>query len=125
MMDTVLTSVAQAMPGRLTALLRQRDMLGRGRVVSVEHRVMGAWNSASYYLELGYSPDAPADAPRHLFLKMNVPEQFDQAEVEFYRFVRDKRAALPMLVPCYDAALSVEEGASHLVLAGLLASHLC
>jgi thiamine kinase-like enzyme len=56
---------------------------------------------------------------------MSMPGQFDPAEVEFYRFVRDKRADLPMLVPCYDAALSVEDGASHLLLADLSATHFC
>src|SRR5213596_359563 len=122
-MTAVLTSVEQATPAWLTALLRQRGVLrhgrGRGRVVSVQNRASTAWNSSSYHLELRYSPDAPADAPRRLFLKMCKPDQFDPAEVEFYRFVQDKRAALPMLVPCYDASLSVEDGASHLLLADL------
>jgi thiamine kinase-like enzyme len=122
-MHTVLTGVEQATPDWLTALLRERDVLRHGRVVSVRNRATTSINSLSYHLELGYSDDAPADAPRRLFLKMSKEPEWGKEEVEFYRFVQDKRAGLPMLVPCYDAVYSVDDGNSHIVLNDLSATH--
>jgi hypothetical protein len=120
--DRVLTSVEQATPDWLTSLLRQRGVLGAGQVLAVDQRASGAWNSSSHYLEVRYSSDAPLDAPRRLFLKMSLEPEWGREEVEFYRFVEEKRASLPMLVRCYDAALS-EDGRSHLLLDDLSATH--
>src|SRR5215210_4987410 len=126
-MGAVLTSVEQAMPDWLTLVLRERGVLGEGAVVAVESRASTAWNSNSYYLQVSYSGHAPAGAPRRLFLKMSKEPEWGREEVEFYRFVEDKRAThaafLPMLVPCYDAAYSAESGMSHLLLADLSATH--
>ena len=122
-MSEVLTSVDQATPRWLTALLRQRGVLTDGRVVSVKDHASSAWNSSSYHLEVSYSHDAPKDAPRRLFLKMSLHPEWGRQEWEFYRFVRDKQVNLPMLVCCYDVALSEEDGMSHLLLADLSATH--
>lgn len=122
--NSTLTSVEQATPDWLTDTLRKRGVLSQGHVVAVEHSASEAWNSNSYHLEAHYSEDAPADAPRRFFLKMSKEPEWGREEVEFYRFVEDKRAGLPMLVRCYDAALSEEDGMSHLLLADLSATHL-
>ena len=119
-MSAVLTSVGQATPDRLTRTLRDAGVLPAGRVVSVEHSATTAGNSASYYLQLRYSDDASADAPRRLFLKMSP---WGRDEVEFYRFAADKRASLPMLVPCYDAQVADDNDTAHLLFADLSATH--
>ncbi|MFL5733420.1 MAG: hypothetical protein ACJ78Q_09470 [Chloroflexia bacterium] len=125
-MAGVLTAVEQAAPGWLTELLRERGVLGRGRVVGVESRASTAWNSFSYHLEVRYSEDAPEEAPRRLFLKMSREPEWGREEVLFYRVVREEgaEARLPMLVPCYDAVYSEEDGNSHLLLADLSDTHL-
>ena len=118
-----LRNVEEATPVRLTALLRERGVVDHGQVTSVERNKSFAWNSSSYHLELGYSDDAPGGAPTRLFLKISLHPEWGKEEVEFYRFVQDKRADLPMLVHCYDAAYSTEDGMSHLLLADLSATH--
>lgn len=121
-MDTALTSVEQATPAWLTGVLRACGLLPVGQVVAVESRVATTLNSYSYHLALRYAEDAPAAAPRRLFLKMSKEPEWGREEMEFYRFVGDQRADLPMLVPCYDAALA-EDGSSHLLLADLSDTH--
>jgi thiamine kinase-like enzyme len=123
-MSAVLTSVEQATPDWLTGVLRERGVLSGGRVMSVDSRVSTILNSYSYHLEVSYSADAPADAPRRLFLKMSKEPEWGMEEVAFYRFVQDKRTDLPMLAPCYDAAYSEESGMSHLLLADLSTTHI-
>jgi thiamine kinase-like enzyme len=122
--NTPFTGIDQATPDRLTEILRQRGVLSKGRVLAVDHNASTAWNSRSYHLQAHYSEDTPSDAPRRLFLKMSMEPEWGREEVEFYRFVEDKRATLPMLVRCYDAAYSEEDGMSHILLADLSATHL-
>jgi thiamine kinase-like enzyme len=116
--------VERATPDWLTGVLRERGVLSGGRVMSVDRRASTILNSYSYHLEVSYSDDAPGDAPRRLFLKMSKEPEWGREEVAFYRFVQDKGADLPMLVPCYDAAYSEESGMSHMLLADLSATHI-
>jgi thiamine kinase-like enzyme len=122
--NSPLTKVEQATPDFLTEILRQNGVLSRGRVVTVDHSASTAWNSRSYHLEVRYSDDAQIDASRHLFLKMSKEPEWGKEEVEFYRFVGDKREHLPMLVRCYDAVYREEDGMSHLLLADLSETHI-
>jgi hypothetical protein len=119
-MGGILTSVEQATPDWLTNTLYDAGVLPAGRVVAVEHTATTAWNSTSYHLQLHYSDDVPAGAPRRLFLKMS---QWGRDEVEFYRFAADEHAGLPMLVPCYDAQVADDNDTAHLLFADLSATH--
>jgi thiamine kinase-like enzyme len=122
-MNAVLTHVEQATPQWLTVLLRERGVLTTGQVVAVDDRPSTAWNSRAFHLALRYSGDAPTHAPRRLFLKLNLQPEWGRAEVSFYQYVISERADLPMLVRCYDAAYSAEDGRSHLLLADASDTH--
>jgi hypothetical protein len=121
-MTTVLTSIDEATPDWLTSVLQARGILPSGHVLTIDSYPSFAWNSFSYHLAVTYSDDAPTHAPSRLFLKMSKEPEWGRAEIEFYRYVLDNHADLPMLVPCYDAAIS-EDGLSHLLLADLSATH--
>jgi thiamine kinase-like enzyme len=122
-MSAVLTGLEQATPEWLTALLWERGVLNCGQVVAVAAQPSTAWNSRAYHLELHYSSDAPVDAPRRLFLKLNLQPEWGREEVSFYQWELSERADLPMLVRCYDAVYSAEDGRSHLLLADVSDTH--
>jgi hypothetical protein len=122
-MSVVLTDVEQVTPEWLTAILHECGVLSTGHIVTVQHPPSTTWNSRAYHLELQYSTDVPAAAPRHLFVKLNSQPDWGRDEVAFYQFVTAKQADLPMLVDCYDAAYTPADGASHLLLADHSATH--
>ena len=126
-MTQVLTSAAEATPEWLTETLRRSGALEAGHVLAVDHQSVPG--RASKFLKLQYSPDAPADAPKRLFLKLTdtdirlgVPG-LGKVEPEFYNAVADSNANLP-LVRCYDAVYSAEKGCNHLLLDDLSETHI-
>ncbi len=111
----------------LTDTLRAAGALPRGEVVAVAPRANAAFNSAAAHLDVAYSPDAPASAPRRLFLKRNVDTAWGRAagksEVAFYRLAAPHQDQLPMLVPCYAAEHDPETGNSCLLLLDVSETH--
>lgn len=100
--------VAEATPEWLTRVLRASGALPEGRVERVEAEANSAFNSVAAHLRLAYDSDAPADAPRRLFLKLKTGEA-GVHEAAFYRLAAEFDAArLPMLPRVHLAAFDAE-----------------
>lgn len=114
-------------PEWLTDALRAAGALPSGGVVACERRANAAFNSAALHLTLTYSADAPAEAPRALFLKRNIESAWaveaGRDEALFYQAMEAHRDRLPMLIPCYAALVDEVRGASTLLLADVSATH--
>jgi len=79
------------------------------------------------FLEITYTPDADASAPRHLFLKIQKAESEEAreeppAEIVFYRSAA-REMPDPPLPRCFDAAFARASGRWHLLLEDLSATH--
>jgi hypothetical protein len=90
-----LAAAAPVTPAWLTLALRNAGSLPHGTVTAVTPNANAAFNSAALHLELTYSPDAPADSPRRLFLKRNLAAAWavraGAHEVAFYQMVAPQR----------------------------------
>jgi aminoglycoside phosphotransferase (APT) family kinase protein len=129
--EHIIASAEQVTPEWLTAVLRQRGCLPRGRVTAViAGPARGAFGSSAWRLQVSYSPNAAPSAPQGLFLKASQPEQapgqFDvrqlAQEARFYEVIAPLMAA-PFTIPCYDATWQAETGASHVLLKDVSATH--
>jgi hypothetical protein len=109
-------------PTWLTAALRAGESLPRGEVVSVAVRDNPAFNSRVRHLALGYSADAPPDAPQALLLK-TLSGGDGEHEVGWYRYLAERGIRLPMLPACHLAIADPASGESALLLADLSATH--
>ncbi len=70
-MSEVIPSFEQVTPAWLTETLRAKGCLPRGQVTAVEKKETSPTvTSLVVRFVLHYSPDAPATAPRRLFMKM-------------------------------------------------------
>ena len=96
-------------------------------MLRVEEQANAAFNSAAHHLYVAFSDDAPADAPRRLFFKRNLPEPWavraGAREVAFYQGAATMPDRLPMLVPCYGAAYDAATGDSWLLLRDVSQTH--
>ena len=126
-MPHVLSSTEPATPAWLTSVLREAGQLPQGEVVALAPLANAAFNSAALHLEATYSADAPAEAPRCLFLKRNLDQQWaikaGAREVAFYALAAPYREHLPMLVPCYAAAVDAVSGHSFCLLLDVTHTH--
>jgi hypothetical protein len=127
MMPDMLAPDAPITPEWLTSALREGGALPQGEVAAVHLRANDAFNSAAAHLEVRYSSDAPETAPRRLFLKRAIAAEWalraGAREVAFYQFVAPHRARLPMLVPCYAAAVDAASGQSFCLLLDVSETH--
>ncbi|HEX8730833.1 MAG TPA: oxidoreductase family protein [Ktedonobacterales bacterium] len=114
-------------PDWLTRALHAAGALPAGEVIACDVAVNAAFNSAASHLLLTYSEDAPADAPRRLFLKRNIDTAWaieaGRDEVRFYQIVAGLDPRPPAVIPCYLAAFDAERGASSLLLTDVSATH--
>lgn len=131
-MDHPLEHADQATPDWLAAALRERGALPRGQVTRVTPgQPQATFASLVWRLEAAYSGDAPADAPRRLFLKISRPDlapgEFDpeqlRREIVFYSEVAPAMMGAAFIIPCYGAACDPATGASHLLLCDVSATH--
>ncbi len=117
----------QISPAWLSATLAGAGALPQGAVLAVTTVATVAFNSRSQHLDVTYSADAPATAPRQIFVKRNVPAEWavraGEREVAFYRFMAAHRERLPMIVPCYAALYDPATGDSALLLRDVAATH--
>ena len=115
----------------LTAALSGSGVLDRGEAVAVRVTFSKTLQvSQVAHLEIKYSPDVPASAPRKLFLKLSLQDESTAAqpnirnsEIDFYRTVASKTPS-PELINCYHATLASEAGESVLLLEDLSETHL-
>jgi len=125
----LITSIEQLTPEYLNDVLRSYGVLDSGKVVGVSVTLTKKLTvSAVSRLALTYSAEAPDDAPRNLFLKMSVPANADNPqlnggqEVEFYQKIAAQMPGSP-LIRCYDAVFSPETTDYHLLLEDLSDTH--
>jgi hypothetical protein len=114
-------------PEWLTTVLRVSGALPDGSVTAISVRDTSAFNSAASHLTVTYSADAPANAPRALFLKRNIPAAWaveaGRVEVAFYRAMAPHATHLPMLIPIYAALVDETREASTLLMLDVSATH--
>ncbi len=114
-------------PEWLTDILYTHDSLPHGRVTAVEQRGNDAFNSAVVHLSVTYSEDAPATAPRKLFLKRNIEAEWGKRagarEVAFYKLVGSLAEHLPMIIHCYAAGYDEVNGTSYILLEDVSETH--
>ncbi len=126
-MLNALTVSDSVTPEWLTVALHSAGVLPAGEVVAVETRANSAFNSAATHLALTYSDAAPADAPRALFLKRNLPVDWaiesGRDEVAFYQAIAPHYDRLTMLIPWYAALIDEARGASTLLMLDVSATH--
>ena len=72
---TVLYSIDDLSADWLTTILRANGVLSSGRVTDVKESSNNHQASLNYFLNVTYSTDAPATAPKTLFLKLSRPER--------------------------------------------------
>jgi hypothetical protein len=116
--DTSLTAAT------LSSWLRRSGSLPGGDIseihIDLEH---SAPISKLYFLTATYTPDAPADLPRHLVVKSPwVQASGDGPEMQFYRDVAPTLAT-PPLVRCLAAIENSAEMTETIVLEDLRATH--
>lgn len=126
-MPAALTLEDPITPEWLTEALRDVGMLPTGEVIGVETRANSAFNSAAAHLTAVYSDDAPASAPRALFLKRNITAEWGveagRDEVAFYQAIKPHRDRMPMLLPTYAALVDEARSASTLLMPDVSATH--
>jgi len=131
-MSTLIATAADVTPAWLTALFRDRGLIGPGAAVSAVSHDQGAGTFATtvWHLDVVYEGDAAPLAPRRLFLKTTAPSGapsgFAAKEHDFYTAVAPAMAGGPgaaLAIPCYDAAYNPATGAAHLLLADLSETH--
>ena len=135
-MALLITQIDQATPGWFTDVLTEAGYLDPGKVTDVQN-VWSTTTIGSFVarLELSYSADAPASAPKKIFLKISDPakvsnpeidsdvgRRIDKNEIEFYRAVTEITHDLPV-VRCYDAACDMKTGRAYLLLEDLSDTH--
>ena len=126
----VISNAEEITPRWLTETLRRNGFLDRGNVTGVSVK----WSrtlpvSIVSGLEVGYSEDAPSDAPASLFLKISNPafapaaaRETPPEELVFYNSVAQLMPD-PPLPRLFDAAFSRADGRSHLLLEDLSETH--
>lgn len=111
----------------LTHVLREAGELPQGVVQSVVSRANSAFNAVVTHLELMFTADAPASAPRALVLKRSLPVEWARhcgaKEVGFYRLVASLSDHPRMTVRCYGAEVDAQTGDSWLLLEDVSATH--
>lgn len=112
---------------QLTGMLREAGELPHGAVLSIRSRANPAFNSTAEHLEVRYTPDAPAEAPRRLFFKRSLPVEWarecGEAEVAFYRLVADLPDHPPMTARCYAAGIDPQTHDSFVLLQDVSQTH--
>jgi hypothetical protein len=126
----VITQPEQATPEWLTQVLQRSGALPQGRVNQAQAEVATSYTSTIVRLRPTYSADAPETAPARLFLKLArldstqrvVGDERRRREVELHnRLV--SQMPFPPVARCYDAAYSLETGATHLLFQDVSATH--
>jgi hypothetical protein len=114
-----ITSPVQVTPAWLTQVLRERQALTAGQVLSVEVEELGAFVSAPARLRLTYSPEATGPRPESLFIKFSRRAN----EVNFYRHILPRMPDSPNLIRAYAAGYSDEAQMGYILLDDLSATH--
>ncbi len=117
-MIPLITSVTQAAPEWLTETLHLAGVLTHGEVTRVESDASERSAATTAHLSLSYSPDAPADAPRKLFLKLGGRP----TESLFHREIAPAMPDGPLL-RCYLAQYDAPSDTQILLLQDISETH--
>ena len=129
-MSEVVDNVTELTPVRLTEILRRNGVLARGHVTNITLQSRKElFVSVVARLEVTYTTEADASAPRLLFFKTPSPQEPSRGsreeppeEIVFYRRVATEMPDVP-LARCFDAAYSTTSGRWHLLLEDLSETH--
>jgi hypothetical protein len=127
-MSTTICNLDQVTPGWLTGVLRGAGCLEHGKVVEVRTHPWTSTTSTVCGLKLGYSADAPPQAPCRLFLKFTNPstagklDGLARREVEFFTNIAGRMPDAPC-PRCYDASYCPDSNSCHILLEDLSATH--
>ena len=127
-MNEVISEVEGLTPAWMSEVLRRSGALTHGSVAGVGLKSRRElFVSVVVCLEITYTPDADAAAPRHLFLKIQKGESEEAreeppAEIVFYRSAA-RAMPDPPLPRCFDAAFARASRRWHLLLEDLSATH--
>ncbi|GCE16136.1 oxidoreductase family protein [Tengunoibacter tsumagoiensis] len=109
----------------LTSVLYQAGELSQGKVVSLEQKKVGIFNSSIVRLSVQYSADAPMLLPTQFVLKYNLKVPWGMRagarEVKFYTTVAEDHPDI--LVRCFAASYDEISGDSYLLLQDLTSTH--
>lgn len=131
-MSNIIESADQVTPEWITKKLREQQPLFHGQAIKVTVKnEQQTFASKIWHLTVDYSPDAPKESPRKLFLKCSnpafAPGKFNprqtQREIFFYQQVGPSMHA-PFMIPCYSADFDEQTNASHLLLKNVADTHL-
>jgi hypothetical protein len=130
-MVRLITHLDQASPEWLTEALSRGGALSQGRVAQVQVRTEYSYTSTVAWLTLCYTPDAPPQAPRQLFLKLSRPggdqrvvgDEQRRREVIFHTAVAGAMDQ-PPVVRCHWASYSQETGEALLLFDDVSKTHL-
>jgi thiamine kinase-like enzyme len=117
-MADLITDITQVTPEWLTAALRNAGVLDGGRVTAVDAQASATFTATAIPLRVGYSDDAPAQAPANLFLKLGRRK----TEVDYYNTIWPLTKAVPT-VGCYEAVFDNRLGQSHLLMDDISAAY--
>jgi hypothetical protein len=132
-MDDCITTIEEATPAWLTAILSRKGYLASGEVQAVEIRRIHTEQlySTGYFLGIEYSSNSSTNSPTRLFLKLPKHDtrpdleffkNTTEREISFYQIATSVSQSLP-IVPCYDAACDVDRQMYHLLLDDLSETH--
>jgi hypothetical protein len=121
---TVLYSIDDLTTDWLTDILREKGILNGGCVIDVKEASTNHQASLNYFLNVSYSIDAPTSVPRTLFLKLSRPERLPltASEVEYYTKIV-VQTPLKITPTCYSAEFDRENGAYHILMEDISATH--
>jgi len=116
--STLITDVSQVTPDWLTGVLQRAGALEHGQVTVIEAAAAATFTATAIPLRVTYSPDAPANAPERLFLKLGRR----RSEVDFHNLIAPQTQNVP-LIRCYEAMFVNHLGQSHVLLDDLSQTH--
>ncbi len=121
---TVLHTFDELTADWLTDTLREKGLLAQGQVTRIETARTTHQASLNYFLNVEYSADASPTAPRTLFLKLSRPERLPltASEVEYYTKIV-AQTPLKITPLCYSAEFDSQQGAYHILLEDVSATH--
>lgn len=115
-------------PNWLTKVLKTAGVLTGGMVAHVKSSDVGAFNSRTRRLAVGYTSDAVGRLPAQLILKQPIDQAWAREagidEVRFYQRAAALDPYPPSIVPQYAAAFYPDSGDSYLLMPDLTDTHI-
>lgn len=124
MNNSVITTVEELTPARLTKILRQSSAKLNGQVSAIKLIPQSGTTSKIAKLAITYTEGSTGDLPATLLLKICQSLEFGNNASEVNYYAKDYLDLEKVAIPhCYHAVYSGEKRAYHLLLEDLTATH--